>query len=156
VNTKLTIPPAQFTYVAKKAMPTEQTDSLSERAISTWIAIISHSANESDRANWLKLAMRDHYVTVAQVKRIYHTLEDIYKKSDDMKLNIGRLNGKDILMATWSRVLDSANKYSLLKYMLPSDEEMLFLAKTLGFMKFSFNLVNPTGHWHLKLNKGER
>jgi len=143
----------EFNYLAKRDVPSIERDCLSEKAVSTWIAIIAGSKNETDRSNWLKLAMRDHYVSSEQIKRVYHSLEDMYKKDDDMKLNIGKLDGKFILLSAWARILDSDNKYALLNYMLQTEGHKRFLAKTLGFSKFKFNLANPTGHWHLTLSK---
>jgi hypothetical protein len=58
-----------------------------------------------------------------------------------------------VLLSSWSRILDSKNKFSFMSSQLGNDDgNKADLAKILGFTRFKLNFLNPTGHWHLELS----
>jgi hypothetical protein len=128
---------------------------MSDYALQTWLSIIQGAKSEEDRMNWVKLTMQDHYITTKQIIFVLDFLDE--SSSDVMKLD-----RKDLLIRVWSRILDSENKFSFLKGILGEkssgggiweSEDHKELAKIIGFTRFKFNYMNPTGHWHLELSK---
>jgi hypothetical protein len=132
---------------------------VSKKSLDILTKVIIDAPTAGDRTRFMRFIFLDIFVDCDQLRRLMQNLRDAHVLRDEMNkskvdvksLRSGAITKKDVFLTTWSRIIDSYNKFGLVTQCFPIKADRKQLANELTYEQYKFSWDNATGYYKLDL-----